>query len=142
MAGPLERFLDAQAGGVHERAARELRAGRKATHWMWFELPQLRGLGRSETARRYGLDGLDEARAYLAHPVLGARLRELVDLVVEAPSADPVAVFGAVDAMKLRSCLTLFQAAAPDEPRFGRALDRCFDGEADPLTLERLGAGS
>lgn len=137
----LERFVEAQAHGVHERAAAELREGRKQGHWIWFELPQLRELGRSATAERYGIASLDEARAYLAHPVLGPRLRELAGIVETAGSADPVAMFGDVDAMKLRSSMTLFREAAEGEGKalFQAVLDRSFGGEADGATLRMLG---
>ncbi len=136
----LQRFVDAQdAGGTYGAALRELRAGRKTSHWMWFVLPQLAGLGRSSTARHYGITGADEARAYLAHPVLGPRLRECAGAVTALGTRDPVAVLGGVDAQKLRSSMTLFAAAAPDEPVFRAVLDRCFDGQDDPLTLELLG---
>ena len=137
----LERFVEAQAHGVHKQAAAELREGRKQGHWIWFELPQLRGLGRSDTSERYGIASLDEARAYLAHPVLGPRLRELAGIVEAAASADPVAMFGEVDAMKLRSSMTLFREAAEGEGKalFQAVLDRSFGGEADACTLELLG---
>ena len=133
----LARFIEAQApawAGVVE----ELRRGRKTGHWMWFVFPQLRGLGSSPMAERYGLSGVEEAQAYLAHPVLGARLREAVALVEAHGDDPPEAVFGEVDAMKLRSCLTLFAAAAPGDPVFMRLLRTAFSGRPDPLTLERL----
>ena len=136
----LQRFVEAQdAGGTYDAAVRELRAGRKTSHWMWFVLPQLAGLGRSATARHYALAGADEALAYLAHPVLGPRLRECAQALLALPTCDPVAVLGSVDAQKLRSSMTLFAAVAPDEPVFREVLDRCFDGAADRLTLELLG---
>jgi uncharacterized protein (DUF1810 family) len=135
----LQRFVDAQdAGGTYEAALRELRAGRKRGHWMWFVLPQVTGLGRSEVAQRYALPGLAAARAYLAHPLLGSRLRECARVLAELPETDPVAVLGPVDAVKLRSSMTLFARAAPDEPVFGKVLDRFFGGEADDATLQRL----
>lgn len=134
----LQRFLDAQAGGAYERAVQELRDGRKRSHWMWFVLPQLAGLGRSDMARRYAVSGLTEARAYLDHPVLGARLRECATALTDLPTADPVAVLGGIDAVKLRSCMTLFAAADPDEPVFRQVLDQYFDGEHDPATTARL----
>ena len=128
----LDRFHAAHAG-VHDQALAELRAGRKRSHWMWFVFPQLRGLGRSETSRFYGLDGLDEARAYLTDPMLGARLRAAFQAVLAAPgTAD--AILGPIDAMKLRSSATLFLRAAPAEPAFRAVLDRFFDGAADPAT--------
>lgn len=135
--GDLGRFVEAQAA-TYAAALAELRRGRKASHWMWFVFPQIAGLGRSPTARFYALASLDEARAYLAHPVLGPRLTEVVDAILALPGRDARAVFGSPDDLKLRSSLTLFQAAAPDEPRFQRALDKYFAGRPDPLTLERL----
>jgi len=136
----LSRFVTAQdAGGTYDTALRELRAGRKTSHWMWFVFPQLAGLGRSSTARHYAVSGPAEARAYLAHPVLGPRLRECAAAVAALPTADPVAVLGSVDAQKLRSSMTLFAAVAPDEPAFQEVLDRCFGGDGDPLTHELLG---
>ena len=135
----LRRFVEAQdAGGTYDSALRELRAGRKTGHWMWFVFPQVAGLGRSAIARSYALSGAAEARAYLAHPVLGARLRECARTLTALPTGDPVAVLGAVDAQKLRSCLTLFAHVAPDEPVFREVLDRWYGGEDDPLTHELL----
>ncbi|HJV40310.1 DUF1810 domain-containing protein [Caulobacter sp.] len=133
----LNRFVEAQAG-TYETALAELRRGRKASHWMWFVFPQIAGLGSSPTARFYAIADLAEARAYLAHPVLGARLREVVAAITALPGGDAHAVFGSPDDLKLRSSLTLFQAAAPDEPAFGRALAKYFGGAPDPRTLERL----
>ena len=136
----LQRFVDAQRG-TFDGALAELRAGRKTGHWMWFVLPQLRGLGRSETSRFYGLTGLDEARAYLAHPVLGPRLLAAAEALLAAPAdRDAVAILGPIDAVKLRSCATLFRRAAPDEPRFGALLERFYDGEADAATEALLRA--
>ena len=135
----LERFVRAQDDdGVFVRALGEIRAGRKVSHWMWFVFPQVEGLGRSAMARRYALDGLAEARAYARHPVLGPRLRQCCEavLAVEGVSADEV--FGSVDAMKLRSSMTLFARAAPDEPLFGAVLEAFFDGRADQVTQARL----
>ena len=133
----LERFVAAQdAGGTYDAALAELRAGRKQTHWMWFVLPQLAGLGRSETARRYALADLDEARAYVAHPVLGPRLVEAAQALL--PARDPAAVLGPVDAQKLRSSMTLFARAAPEQPVFAQVLDACFGGEQDEATLALL----
>ncbi len=134
----LQRFVDAQAA-VWEDVRAELQAGRKHTHWMWFVFPQLKGLGRSGTARFYGMAGAEEARAYLAHPVLGARLRECCELLLRLQGLGAVDVFGAVDALKLRSSLTLFDAVAPGCALFGDCLQRYFDGQRDPLTLELLG---
>ncbi|GAA4112909.1 DUF1810 domain-containing protein [Knoellia locipacati] len=138
----LNRFVEAQdAGGTYAAALAELRRGRKTSHWMWFVLPQVAGLGRSEMAQRYAVSGLDEARAYLADPVLGQRLRECAQVLLELPGSDPVAVFGSIDAVKLRSSMTLFSRAAEaelDRALFDGVLDRYFDGEADPATLELL----
>ena len=138
MDGPhdLERFVTAQTG-VYGQVLQELRAGRKRSHWMWFVLPQLRGLGRSEMAWRYGIEGLDEARAYLAHPVLGPRLRESLRLVLAAPGA-AADILGAVDALKLRSCATLFDVAAGGDPDARAVLDRWWDGQPDQATLSLL----
>ncbi len=136
----LQRFVDAQdAGGTFDTALAELRAGRKRTHWMWFVLPQLAGLGRSTTARHYALRDLAEARAYLAHPVLGPRLRACAAALAALPGADAVAVLGDVDALKLHSSMTLFAAAAaPGDSVFGDVLARYFAGEPDPRTLALL----
>lgn len=131
----LQRFVDAQSGGVHERALAEVRSGRKTGHWMWFVYPQLRGLGHTPTAERYGLAGLDEASAYLRHPVLGARLREALDAAAEA--AHPLVVFGMTDAMKLRSCATLMLRAAA-APEAQRVLNTHWSGEPDALTDRML----
>jgi len=133
----LQRFLDAQAG-VYDRALEELRAGRKTSHWMWFVFPQIEGLGRSPTAVRYAITGLDEARAYLAHPLLGARLRECAQVLLDLGGRSAVDIFGGIDAMKLRSSMTLF-ARAGEDPLFARVLDRYFDGEEDAATLGQLG---
>ena len=129
----LQRFLEVQDAGTYERALAELRAGRKRSHWMWFVFPQLAGLGRSSTAQQFGIGGLQEARALLAHPVLGPRLREAATAVLQARGT-AVSVLGEVDALKLRSSATLFLRAAPDEDVWQQVLDRFHDGEADPLT--------
>ncbi len=135
----LERFVTAQdEGGTYDRALRELRAGRKASHWMWFVLPQVAGLGRSSTAVHYALGGVDEARTYLAHPVLGARLRECAQALLDLPGADAPAVLGGTDAQKLRSSMTLFAAADPADALFAAVLEKYFGGSRDPATLERL----
>lgn len=139
----LERFVAAQdSPGGHGRstyddALAELRAGRKTSHWMWFVFPQLEGLGRSAMAQRYALAGLDEARAYLAHPVLGLRLVACAQALAALPGSDPEPVLGPVDAAKLRSSMTLFAAADPDEPAFSAVLRQYFDGP-DPATATRL----
>lgn len=133
----LSRFIEAQTS-TYDTALAELRRGQKTSHWMWFVFPQIAGLGHSPTARFYAIASLDEARAYLAHPVLGPRLVEAVEAILALPGRDAEAVFGAPDDLKLRSSLTLFREAAPDEPVFQQALDKYFAGAADPLTLERL----
>lgn len=136
----LQRFVDAQdGGGTYDQALRELRSGRKQSHWMWFVLPQVAGLGRSERAQRYALAGLDEATAYLAHPVLGPRLRTCAQVLAALPGTDPERVLGPVDAGKLRSSMTLFARAAPGEPVFRQVLDHYFGGQDDGATLEALG---
>ena len=129
----LARFLEAQEG-VFEIAFAEVARGQKRSHWMWFVFPQLRGLGTSQMALRYGLASLDEARAYLLHPILGERLRAIVRAVQDLEGTSAVEVFGAVDAMKLRSSLTIFIEAGGD-PSFQAVLDRWFDGEPDPATI-------
>ncbi|WP_091949435.1 DUF1810 domain-containing protein [Trujillonella endophytica] len=133
----LQRFVDAQAGTYVEALA-ELRAGAKRSHWMWFVLPQVAGLGRSDMAQRYAISGLDEARAYLAHPVLGPRLVETARVLTGLTGRTAEQVFGPVDAAKLRSSMTLFAAAAPAEPVFRDVLDRYFDGAEDEGTTARL----
>lgn len=134
----LARFVSAQAR-TYESALAELRTGHKRSHWMWFVFPQLAGLGRSPTAQRYGITSLAEARAYLAHPVLGPRLREISSVVAELPPG-ATAIFGSPDDMKLRSSMTLFRRAAPDEPVFQQVLDRHFDGGPDWQTDQMLGS--
>jgi uncharacterized protein (DUF1810 family) len=138
----LQRFVDAQdAAGMYATALAELRRGRKTSHWMWFVFPQVAGLGQSPTARYYGLRGLAEAQAYLAHPVLGPRIRECASTVAALETADPVGVFGGIDAVKLRSSMTLFGRAAEDDDSrrlFTDVLDHFFGGEEDPATLARL----
>jgi uncharacterized protein (DUF1810 family) len=135
----LSRFVDAQdAGGTYDRALQELQAGRKRGHWMWFVFPQITGLGYSETSRHFAVSGLDEARAYLAHPVLGPRLVECASALVTLDGTDAVAVFGPVDAQKLHSSMTLFTRAAPAEQVFRDVLDRYFGGEPDEGTTSRL----
>ncbi|MEJ5990863.1 DUF1810 domain-containing protein [Ramlibacter sp. PS3R-8] len=133
----LQRFVDAQAT-VWEDVRAELGHARKRTHWMWFIFPQLAALGRSGTAKRYGISGADEAGAYLEHPLLGPRLIECCDLLLAAQGVPANAVFGEVDAMKLRSCLTLFATVSPDRTIFKSCLDRYFAGEGDQLTAELL----
>jgi uncharacterized protein (DUF1810 family) len=141
MGHDLQRFVTAQ-GPVYDDVLDELRRGRKTGHWMWFVFPQIAGLGRSEMSRLYAIASLDEARAYLAHPVLGPRLRTAAGLVLAADARSADAMFGSVDAQKLRSCMTLFHRADPDEPAFRAVLDRYFDATPDPATDERLSRGS
>lgn len=133
----LDRFVRAQEG-VHEVALAELRRGRKSSHWMWFVFPQLAGLGRSATAERYAVTGIDEARAYLAHPLLGPRLREVSDAAATAPASSVQALMGGIDALKLRSSMTLFAAVAPDPAPFRAVLDRWWDGAEDDRTTVLL----
>jgi uncharacterized protein (DUF1810 family) len=131
----LERFVDAQDhGGTYDAALAELRAGRKTSHWMWFVFPQIAGLGQSPISRRFAISGLDEARAYLEHPVLGERLRESARALTQLTTTSAEEVFGGIDALKLRSSMTLFRRAAPDEPVFGEVLDQYFAGEPDEAT--------
>ena len=139
MANPfqLQRFVDAQAP-VFETVCAELRAGRKASHWMWFVFPQLRGLGRSAMASAYGIASLDEARAYLAHPLLGPRLRQCTQRVLDVEGRDAHAIFGSPDDLKFRSCMSLFAHVAGGRSVFDAALDRFFDGRPDPATLRLL----
>ena len=134
----LSRFLDAQAP-LYATALAELRAGKKQTHWIWFVLPQLRGLGTSHNATYYGIENAAEAAAYLAHPVLGARLRECVAALLAHKDKSAHAILGSPDDAKFRSCLTLFRAvAAPDDTLWQDALDQFYAGEADPATLRLL----
>jgi uncharacterized protein (DUF1810 family) len=135
----LQRFVDAQ-GRVYDEVCRELRAGGKQTHWMWFVFPQIAGLGQSPTSIRFAIASLEEARAYLAHPVLGRRLRECAKLALDVEGKTARQIFGAIDEMKLRSSMTLFMTAAPDEPLFSRCLEKYFGGRLDPATLEILSA--
>jgi uncharacterized protein (DUF1810 family) len=142
MASPafdLERFVQAQ-DPVWNTVRAELRAGAKRTHWMWFVFPQLAALGRSSTARFYGLQGAAEARAYAQHPLLAPRLREAAALVLAVRGRSVHDIFGSPDDLKLRSCMTLFEAVAPEEPVFAQVLEQCCDGERDPLTVQLLGA--
>jgi uncharacterized protein (DUF1810 family) len=133
----LARFVDAQQD-VHERALAELRAGRKRSHWMWFVFPQIAGLGLSATAQRYAIAGLAEAREYLAHPVLGPRLVESAETLLGVEGRTAEQIFGYPDDLKLRSSMTLFAHAAEDPAVFRAVLDRYYDGEDDPATLQRL----
>jgi uncharacterized protein (DUF1810 family) len=133
----LQRFVDAQ-DAVFDHVIEELSRGRKRTHWMWFVFPQLGALGRSAMSRHYGIGSREEARAYLDHPVLRDRLVHCVDLLLKLQQTDAHAIFGVPDDMKLRSCLTLFSAVAPDEPVFADALQRFFPEGPDPQTLSLL----
>jgi uncharacterized protein (DUF1810 family) len=134
----LERFVVAQAP-VYERVRTELTAGAKASHWMWFIFPQLRGLGRSAMAEHFGLAGCAEARDYLAHPLLGARLRDCTRLVLDVSNKTAHEIFGSPDDLKFHSSMTLFAAVAPEEDLFSRALDRYFGGRRDFSTENILG---
>jgi uncharacterized protein (DUF1810 family) len=133
----LERYIEAQQP-VYGQVCAELRSGRKRSHWMWFIFPQIRGLGHSEMARRYAISSLDEARAYLDHPILGARLRECVALVNAVQGREVEDIFGYPDNLKFHSSVTLFSYAAPEEPVFGIALEKYFSGHADSATLQWL----
>jgi len=134
----LSRFVDAQYRS-YERALAEIRRGAKTSHWMWFVFPQIAGLGHSPMAQRYAIGSLEEARAYLAHPVLGARYRECMSALQDLPMTSADAVFGSVDAVKLRSSLTLF-AEASAEPLFPAAIDRWFGGRGDERSIAILAA--
>ena len=138
----LARFVEAQSR-CYAHVREELAAGEKTSHWMWFIFPQLKGLGMSSTARRFGLAGLEEARAYLAHPLLGTRLRECTRLVLAVQGRSAHEILGSPDDLKLRSCLTLFAQAAEPSPDpqtrvFREALAKYYGGEPDPRTLELL----
>ena len=129
----LDRFVTAQQG-VYPGVLDELRRGHKTGHWIWFIFPQIAGLGRSAVSRFYSIASVDEARAYLAHAVLGTRLIECTTIVAAIPDRTAIDIFGSVDAMKVRSCMTLFHRVAPDEPAFRAVLDRFYDGTADEAT--------
>ena len=137
MTDDLKRFVSAQ-DGVFAGVVDELRRGRKTGHWIWFIFPQVAGLGTSPTSQHYAIASLEEARAYLAHPVLGARLRECAGIVLATDGRTATEIFGALDAMKVRSSMTLFHRAAPDEPVFSQVLDRFYDGIPDQATDARL----
>ena len=137
MADDLDRFVIAQEG-VYDGVLEELRRGRKTGHWIWFVFPQIAGLGHSAMSQNYAISSLDEARAYLAHSVLGARLRECASIVAATTGRSALEIFGSIDAMKLRSSMTLFLRAAPDEPVFAEVLDRFYDGRPDEATDARL----
>jgi len=133
----LGRFLDAQ-GRVYDIVLEELRSGRKSSHWMWFIFPQVIGLGHSGTARDFAISSLEEAKAYLQHPVLGPRLRECTQLVLNVDGRSADQIFSYPDNLKFRSCMTLFTAATSDNRIFADALLKYFDGEPDTLTLDIL----
>ena len=133
----LDRFVMAQAP-IYEEALAELRAGSKRTHWIWFILPQMRGLGFSSRSVRYGIGSLDEAKAYLAHALLGPRLRECVSAMNSHNSLSASEILGSIDAQKFRSCVTLFIEASEHEPTFTAALDKYFGGVPDQRTLSLL----
>lgn len=133
----LQRFVDAQAG-AYERAVAELRAGAKRSHWIWYVFPQLKGLGSSSTATLYGISSLAEAQAYLAHPVLGSRLRDCARIVAGLRGRSASDIFGWPDDMKVRSSMTLFANATEDNADFLSVLDALYGGEQDARTLELL----
>ena len=137
----LERFVAAQQG-VYPQALAELKRGAKESHWMWFVFPQIAGLGRSPTAIRYAIGSAAEARAYLAHPLLGPRLADCVEAVLGHPDLSAEAIFGPVDAVKLRSSMTLFEAVADVPDRFADVIETFHNGERDPATLAILAEGA
>lgn len=132
----LQRFIDAQEG-IFDIALQEIKNGRKRSHWMWFIFPQLKGLGHSSTSMYYGLDGTDEARAYLYNPILGTRLKEITNTLLELPITNAHEILGSPDDIKLRSCMTLFDAIDPDSV-FQKVLDKFFHGRKDNRTLSIL----
>ena len=133
----MQRFYEPQRRDF-DRALAEIRRSRKVSHWMWYIFPQLKGLGRSSTAQFYGLDGLEEARRFAADLVLGGNLRTITQALLDQPDRNARAVFGGTDAMKLRSCMTLFALADPDCGLYARVLEEFFRGERDPQTLKML----
>ena len=136
----LGRFVAAQdAGGSYRSAVTELRAGRKTSHWMWYVFPQIAGLGQSPTSKQYAIRSVEEARAYLAHPVLGPRLLECARILTTLSGPTAEDILGGIDAMKLRSSMTLFRHAAPAEPVFGSVLGQYFAGLPDPATERLIG---
>lgn len=134
----LQRFKNAQERD-YESALAEIRAGRKQSHWIWYVFPQLKGLGRSHMCARYGIDGIGEAKAYLADETLRSRLVEISQALLELGGNDPVAIMGHIDALKLRSCMTLFSCVPDSDPVFNAVLDKYYDGKPDQLTLKMLG---
>jgi uncharacterized protein (DUF1810 family) len=136
----LQRFVDAQEdAAIYARALEELRAGRKRSHWVWFVFPQIAGLGQSPMSQAYAIRSLDEARAYLAHPVLGPRLQECCEALLACdPAASAEQILGGIDAVKVRSSMTLFHHADPEQPLFSAVLARFYGGEPDPETERRI----
>ena len=137
----LERFTDAQNDkeyGSYESALNEIRNGKKRTHWIWYIFPQLKGLGRTYNANFYGIDDIDEAKRYLAHPVLGARLKEITQALLNLSENDTLKVMGSPDDMKLKSCMTLFAYISESDSVFHKALDKFFGGIQDTETIRRL----
>lgn len=132
----LERFIEAQEKAYHI-ALQELREGRKRTHWVWYVFPQLKGLGHSQNSQFFGIDGLEEARAYAEHPILGQRLREVAEILLKWPADSVEDAFGYIDTIKLRSCMTLFDIVAPDDI-FSLVLNHLFNGQRCKLTMRRL----
>ncbi len=135
----LNRFVQAQAGD-YERALAEIRSGRKRSHWMWYIFPQFDGLGFSPTSKRYAIKSIAEAKAYLAHPVLGLRLRECAEAALGVEGRSALEIFGSPDDMKLRSCATLFASVSPAGSVFHRLLDKYYQGEKDSQTLRLVGS--
>jgi uncharacterized protein (DUF1810 family) len=136
----LERFVAAQdTGSIYQHASAELRRGQKTTHWMWFVFPQVAGLGSSPTSRHYAISSLEEAKEYLRHPVLGPRLLECARIVATTENRTAPQIFGSIDAQKLRSSMTLFMRAAPDQPVFQEVLDHYFEGQPDSATDQLIG---
>ena len=133
----MQRFIQAQENN-YQTALAEVRTGYKCSHWMWYIFPQLKGLGFSSTAQYYGINGREEAMAYLKHPVLGARLREITSVLITLEGKSAVEIFGRTDAMKLRSCMTLFNAVANGDELFQNVLDKYYNGQADERTLAML----
>lgn len=135
----LDRFLKAQEAD-YQQALAEIRSGCKRSHWIWYIFPQLKGMGRSWNSEYYGLAGIEEAKAYMAHEILRGRLLEITEALLQLESNSAICVMGGyTDAMKLRSCMTLFAKAAPEEAVFQRVLEQYYDGEMDASTLKRLG---
>ena len=133
----LQRFVSAQ-DRVFDQVLGELRAGCKMSHWIWFIFPQIEGLGRSPISHEYAISGRDEAKAYLQHPLLGSRLKQCAQLVLQVDGRSALDIFGSPDDMKFRSCMTLFAQVSPDDDIFQRALQKYYDGDPDQLTLDRL----